>query len=62
MRSGFGELITEIKEVDQQEAVPLGTAQWMGLAEASHRLGVPANDSADRVLMACAAERNRKVA
>ena len=51
MRSGFGELITEIKEVDQQEAVPFGTAQWMGMSEAAHRLGVSANDSADRILI-----------
>jgi type IV secretory pathway TraG/TraD family ATPase VirD4 len=52
MRSGFGELITEINEVDnQQETVPLGTAQWMGMAEAAHRLGVPANDSSDRILI-----------
>jgi type IV secretory pathway TraG/TraD family ATPase VirD4 len=49
MRSGFGELISEINEVDQQEAVPLGTAQWMGQAEASHKLAMPANGRSDRV-------------
>lgn len=51
MRSGFGELITEIQEVDQQEAVPLGTAQWMGMTEAAHRLGMPDDDSSDRILI-----------
>jgi hypothetical protein len=30
-----GELITEVNEVDQQEAVPLGNAQWIGLREAT---------------------------
>lgn len=49
MRSGFGELITEINEVDnQQEAVPLGTAQFMGQAEATHRLAMPADGGSDR--------------
>jgi hypothetical protein len=31
MRADFGELITEIQDVDQQAEVPLGTAQWLGL-------------------------------
>ena len=39
MRADFGELITEIQDVDQQAEVPLGTAQWMGLREANARLG-----------------------
>jgi type IV secretory pathway TraG/TraD family ATPase VirD4 len=49
MRSGSGELITEVNEVDQQqETAPLGTAQWMGLREATQRLGMSPNQS-DRV-------------
>ena len=31
MRADFGELITEIQDVDRQAEIPLGTAQWMGL-------------------------------
>ena len=49
MRSGLGELITEVNEVDQQETVPLGTAQWMGLREATQRLGMPADNLSDRL-------------
>jgi len=49
MRSGLGELITEVNEVDQQETVPLGTAQWMGLREATRRLGMPADNPSDRL-------------
>ena len=49
MRSGFGELITEVSEVDQQEAVPLGTAQWMGLAETAGRLGMRPDNQSDRI-------------
>lgn len=49
MRSGLGELITEVNEVDQQETVPLGTAQWMGLREATHRLGMPPDTRSDRM-------------
>ena len=41
MRSGLSELITEVNEVDQQGTVPLGTAQWMGLREATQRLRMP---------------------
>jgi type IV secretory pathway TraG/TraD family ATPase VirD4 len=49
MRSDLGELITEVNEVDQQETVPLGTAQWMGLREATQRLGMPADNLSDRL-------------
>jgi type IV secretory pathway TraG/TraD family ATPase VirD4 len=49
MRSGLGELITEVNEVDQQGTVPLGTAQWMGLREATQRLGMPADNLSDRL-------------
>jgi type IV secretory pathway TraG/TraD family ATPase VirD4 len=49
MRSGLGELITEVNEVDQQETVPLGTAQWMGLREATQKLGIPAGNPSDRL-------------
>ena len=49
MRSGLGELITEVNEVDQQETVPLGTAQWMGLREATQRLGMPVDSLSDRL-------------
>lgn len=49
MRSGLGELITEVNEVDRQETVPLGTAQWMGLREATQRLGMPADNLSDRM-------------
>ena len=49
MRSDLGELITEVNEVDQQEAVPLGTAQWMGLREATHRLGMSPDNLSDRM-------------
>lgn len=49
MRSGLGELITEVNDVDQQETVPLGTAQWMGLREATHKLGMPADNPSDRL-------------
>jgi type IV secretory pathway TraG/TraD family ATPase VirD4 len=49
MRSDLVELITEVSEVDQQEAVPLGTAQWMGLGEATQRMGMPADNLSDRV-------------
>ena len=45
MRSDLAELITEVNEVDQQETVPLGTAQWMGLQEATQRLGMSPNQS-----------------
>jgi type IV secretory pathway TraG/TraD family ATPase VirD4 len=49
MRSGLGELITEVNEVDQQETVPLGTAQWMGLREATQRMGMSAGNLSDRL-------------
>lgn len=49
MRSGLGELITEVNEVDQQETVPLGRPQWMGLREATQRLGMPADNLSDRL-------------
>ena len=49
MRSGLGELITEVNEVDRQETVPLGTAQWMGLREGTQRLGMPADNLSDRM-------------
>lgn len=49
MRSGLGELITEVNEVDQQETAPLGTAQWMGLREATRKLGMPADNLPDRL-------------
>ena len=42
MRADFGELITEIQDVDQQAEVPLGTAQWMGLREAQCQAELPA--------------------
>jgi len=48
MPTSLGELITEVAEADQQETVPLGTAQWMGIAEATRRLGMPANDLSER--------------
>jgi len=50
MRSDLGELITEVNEVDQQETVPLGTAQWMGLWDANRRLGWQA-DLSGRLLI-----------
>lgn len=50
MRSSLGELITEVNEVDQQhESAPLGTAQWMGLREATQRLGLPPGSLSDRL-------------
>ena len=49
MRSSLGELITEVNEVDQQGTTPLGTAQWMGLREATHRLGMPTDSLSNRI-------------
>jgi type IV secretory pathway TraG/TraD family ATPase VirD4 len=49
MRADFGELITEIQEVDQEATVPLGTAQWMGLREASARLSFRPDTPSDRM-------------
>jgi hypothetical protein len=34
MRADFGELITEIQDVDERAGLPLGTARWMGPREA----------------------------
>jgi type IV secretory pathway TraG/TraD family ATPase VirD4 len=49
MQSGLGELITDIHQADQQESVPLGTAQWMGLREAAHKFGMPPDSPSDRL-------------
>ncbi len=49
MRADFGELITEIQEVDEQAGVPLGTAQWMGLREAHSRLSFRPDSPSDRI-------------
>ena len=57
MRADFGELITEIQDVDQQAGVPLGTAQWMGLREANARLSFRPHTPSDRIWLgeACVA-------
>ena len=57
MRADFGELITEIQDVDQQAEVPLGTAQWMGLREANARLSFRPHTPSDRIWLgeACVA-------
>jgi type IV secretory pathway TraG/TraD family ATPase VirD4 len=57
MRADFGELITEIQDVDQQAEVPLGTAQWMGLREANARLSYRPHTPSDRIWLgeACVA-------
>jgi type IV secretory pathway TraG/TraD family ATPase VirD4 len=57
MRADFGELITEIQDVDQQAEVPLGTAQWMGLREANARLSFRPHIPSDRIWLgeACVA-------
>lgn len=49
MQSGLGELITDIHQADQQESVPLGTAQWMGLREAAHKLAMSPDSPSDRL-------------
>ena len=57
MRADFGELITEIQDVDQQSEVPLGTAQWMGPREANSRLSFRPHIPSDRIWLgeACVA-------
>ena len=48
VRADFGELITEIQDVDRQAEIPLGTAQWMGLGESHARLGFRPDVASDR--------------
>ena len=49
IRSGLTELITEINAVDQHEGVPLGTAEWMGLREATQRYGMRPDNLSERL-------------
>ena len=56
MRAGFGELITEIQDADRHEDVPLGTAQWMGPAEAAARMSFHPETPNDRTWLGEACE------
>ncbi|MGE0278652.1 MAG: type IV secretory system conjugative DNA transfer family protein [Nitrospiraceae bacterium] len=59
MRTDTRDLIIEIRNIDQQTATPLGTAQWMGASEAAARLRMDPDTPSDRIWLGEACEGAR---